>query len=189
MAQFYAALWVAIEGWQHCSLSDPLIDELLTHPAFERNIHLLRRFRNGVYHYQRDLINERLLGFMREGEHAVHWAFLVHAEFQRVIWEMTHPAGLTLSLQTELAGSLRELIGWLPDGIAEAAPHDADIRYSEVMAMIPIENRSSPEAEKLIDAVETYRSTARKADQDWRAYKRSLLEALKTSRLQSLESP
>ncbi len=52
MVQWYAALWVAIDGWRECPLSDDAVDELLTHAAFEHNLQLLRRFRNGVYHYQ-----------------------------------------------------------------------------------------------------------------------------------------
>jgi hypothetical protein len=82
MLQFYAALWVSVEGWRKCPLSDETVDELLTNAAFEENVQLLRRFRNGVYHYQPDLINERLLAFLHEGEHAVTWAFLLHDEFK-----------------------------------------------------------------------------------------------------------
>ena len=52
MLHFYSALWVAIEAWRECPLTDETIDELLTDPAFEKNVQLLRRFRNGVYHYQ-----------------------------------------------------------------------------------------------------------------------------------------
>ena len=83
------------------------MDELLTDPAFERNVHLLRRFRNGVYHYQRDLLNERLLAFLREGEHTVPWAFLLHSEFKRVLWRLAHPPGIPLCVQDELAAMIR----------------------------------------------------------------------------------
>ena len=93
MLHFYSALWVAIEAWRECPLTDETIDELLTDPAFEKNVQLLRRFRNGVYHYQPDLINERVVAFFREGEHAATWAFLLHIEFKRVVWEMAHPPG------------------------------------------------------------------------------------------------
>ena len=122
MLQFYAALWVAVEGWRKCPLSNETVDELLTDPAFEQNVQLLRRFRNGVYHYQSDLISERLLTFLRQGEHAVTWAFLLHDEFKRVVWEMAHPRGLDPTLQSELADTIQGIIGWLPSDMAEAAP-------------------------------------------------------------------
>ncbi|MBI3049128.1 MAG: hypothetical protein HYY76_12550 [Acidobacteria bacterium] len=136
MLQFYAALWVAVEGWRACPLSDQTVDELLTDPAFEQNVQLLRRFRNGVYHYQPDLINERLLAFLREGEHAVTWAFLLHDEFKRVVWEMAHPPGLSPAVQGELADAVERLVGWLPNDIPEAAPHRADDQHREVAEMI-----------------------------------------------------
>lgn len=117
-------------------MSDQTVDELLTDPAFEQNVQLLRRFRNGVYHYQPDLINERLLAFLREGEHAVTWAFLLHDEFKRVVWEMAHPPGLSPAVQGELADAVERLVGWLPNDIPEAAPHRADDQHREVAEMI-----------------------------------------------------
>ena len=82
MVQWYAALWVAIEGWRVCRLSDATVDELLNDSAFEPNMHLLRRFRNAVYHYQDTLTDDRLGGFLHEATNTVPWAFLVHSEFQ-----------------------------------------------------------------------------------------------------------
>ena len=123
MLHFYSALWVAIEAWRKCPLTDETIDELLTDPAFEQNVQLLRRFRNGVYHYQPDLINERVLAFFREGEHAAIWAFLLRGEFKRVVWEMAHPPGINPKSQDELADAIHGIVGWLPADIAEAAPH------------------------------------------------------------------
>jgi hypothetical protein len=44
---FYASLFVVIEGWRDLRLSDVEIDELLR----SDNTELLRRFRNGVFHF------------------------------------------------------------------------------------------------------------------------------------------
>ena len=168
MVQYLAALWVAIEGWRQCPLTDPMVDELLTHPAFERNLQLLRRFRNGVYHYQKDLINERLLAFLKEGERTIPWAFLVHYEFRRVLWELACPQSLPPDLQEELTAILRQVIGWLPSDIIEAYDHHAARRHREVAEMIlKHSSGDTPEATDLLAAAEQLRSAAHQAEAEW----------------------
>lgn len=186
MIQWYAALWVAIEGWRACPLSDATIDELLTHAAFNRNIELLRRLRNGVYHYQQDLINERLLAFLRECEHTVPWAFLLHSEFKRVLWQVAHPQGVASNIQEEMAEVIQGIVGWLPSDIAEAAPHDAARRHREAAEMIlKGGSRDTQHASDLLDAVKHLRSTAHQAEADWTKRKRALIESLKEQKRDS----
>jgi hypothetical protein len=183
MLHFYSALWVAIEAWRSCPLTDETIDELLTDPAFEQNVRLLRRFRNGVYHYQPDLINERVLAFLREGEHAVIWAFLLHDEFKRVVWEMAHPSGISPNLQDELEDAIEGIVGWLPEEIAEAAPHRAGKRHRETAEMIMKSGgRNTAEARALLAAVNHARSVAHEVSSDWTRQKRAMIEALKSQR-------
>jgi hypothetical protein len=180
MLQFYAALWVAIEGWRECPLSDETVDELLTDAAFEENVQLLRRFRNGVYHYQPDLINERLLAFLHEGEHAITWAFLLHDEFKRVVWEVAHPPGVSPDVQGKLADAIRDIVGWLPSDILEAAPHEAAVRYREVADMIlKSGSLNTKHSRDLLDAVNQLRSAAYEANAGWTQEKRAMIEALK----------
>lgn len=180
MIQFYAALWVAVEGWQKCPMSDDTIDELLTDRAFEQNVQLLRRFRNGVYHYQSDLINERLLAFLREGEHAITWAFLLHDEFKKVVWEMAHPTGVTPELQRDLAEGICGIVGWLPTDIPEAAPHQAAECYREAAEMIMKHgSRDTSHARDLLDAGNHLQFVARESSAGWTQQKRAMIEALK----------
>jgi Resolvase, N terminal domain len=61
MSYWYGGLYVVIEGWQELSLSDAVIDATLQSP----NVDLLRRYRNGVFHFQRDYNDERFLAFMQ----------------------------------------------------------------------------------------------------------------------------
>lgn len=180
MAQWYAALWVAIEGWIESPLSDPVVDELLTDCDFQQNLKLLRRFRNGVYHYQKTLINNRLLGFLREGTSTVPWAFLVHSEFKRVLWELVHPNTVPHGLQAALADEIRQIVGWLPSGIPEAAPHEAAQRYREVVALILKDGRGdTAEAKDLMEAVAQLRFAASEAETGWASSKRKMIDSLK----------
>lgn len=50
MCLWYGMLFVVVEGWEEAGLSDPEIDGLLRSP----NVPLLQRFRNGMFHFQRE---------------------------------------------------------------------------------------------------------------------------------------
>ena len=79
MSYWYAALYVVIEGWQELGLKDDKIDTFLDSP----NISLLRRYRNGVFHFQSDYYDERFLGFIRDGIKCVEWIRNLNLEFGR----------------------------------------------------------------------------------------------------------
>lgn len=180
MLQFYAALWVVAEGWRECPLSDETVDELLNDPAFEANVRLLRRLRNSVYHYQSDLICQRLLAFLREGEYTVTWAFLLHDEFKRVLWEVAHPPHVNLELQSQLAEGIRSIVGWLPCDIPEAAPNGAAVRYREIAEMVLTNGtRNTDHGRGLVDAANQFRSAAHQAAAGWTQQKRAMIDALK----------
>jgi hypothetical protein len=48
LGYWYAGLYVVIEGWKELKLNDPEIDKLLD----SRYVDLLRKFRNGMFHFQ-----------------------------------------------------------------------------------------------------------------------------------------
>lgn len=180
MAQWYAALWVSIEAWRESGLSDPLVDELLGDPTFDANLKLLRRFRNGVYHYQASLIDDRLTGFLADASKTVPWAFLVHEEFKRVVWEVSHPMDLPIDFQAQIAAGVRDVVGWLPTDIVEAAPSKAALRYREVAELILSDGRrDTKEATALLDAVENLRTVAHESKAGWTAQKRAMIDSLK----------
>lgn len=70
MSFWYGELYVVVEGFQDLKLSDPTIDPLLASP----NLALLKRYRNGVFHYQRDYFDDRFLDFMQKGKSSAAWA-------------------------------------------------------------------------------------------------------------------
>lgn len=77
MSYWYAALYVVVEGWRELSLEDGQLDQLLAHPYIE----LLRRYRNGVFHYRRRYWDERLLTLIREGAASARWVGELHQAF------------------------------------------------------------------------------------------------------------
>jgi len=78
MSYWYGGLYVVTEGWQELGLSDPEIDSLLT----SEHVDLLRRYRNGCFHFQADYFDERFRDFIaRQG--SVGWISSLHEAFSR----------------------------------------------------------------------------------------------------------
>jgi hypothetical protein len=68
MSYWYGGLYVVVEGWRKLRLSDPKIDALLT----SQNVNLLKRYRNGIFHFQKNYLDERFIEFM-ESQDSVPW--------------------------------------------------------------------------------------------------------------------
>jgi hypothetical protein len=83
MSYWYAGLYVVIEGWQELHLSDSVIDGLLQSP----NVKLLRRYRNGVFHFQSDYNDQRFEEFMTQGTDEVAWVRVLNEQFGRYFLE------------------------------------------------------------------------------------------------------
>jgi hypothetical protein len=70
MSYWYGTLYIVVEGWQQLKLRDAVVDKLL---AADRNVYLLKRYRNGVFHYQQNYFDDRFIGFISEGQKIVSW--------------------------------------------------------------------------------------------------------------------
>jgi hypothetical protein len=79
MSYWYGALYVVIEGWHDLKLHDEEIDELISSP----NINLLKRYRNGVFHFQKKFIDARFMDLMLAGTESVFWVRGLHKAFRR----------------------------------------------------------------------------------------------------------
>lgn len=96
LCYWYAALYVVVEGWQELKLADTEIDALLTSP----NVDLLRRFRNGVCHYQRNYSDPRFLDLM-QAQGVVPWVRPLNQAFGRYFFlNLASTDGATLCTPT-----------------------------------------------------------------------------------------
>lgn len=84
MSLWYSQLYVVVEGWRELALADGRIDDLLKSP----NTDLLKRYRNGVCHFQKDYIDARFSSFMMEGKNTAEWVRMLNGEFGR--WFLAH---------------------------------------------------------------------------------------------------
>ena len=67
MSYWYGGLYVVCEGWQELGLSDPKVDALLANPTLD----LLKRYRHGAFHFQRDYFDSRFMEFQAEQKSAI----------------------------------------------------------------------------------------------------------------------
>ena len=80
MCLWYGMLYVVVEGWQEAKLSDPEVDRLLSSP----NTELLRRFRNGMFHFQRDYwLPSKFATFFEPKSKTVEWVRALTTEIRR----------------------------------------------------------------------------------------------------------
>lgn len=70
MSYWYGGLYVLIEGWQELGLKDKKIDSLLSE---SENVNLLRRYRNGVFHFHKEYFDKKYTELISEGNNCVEW--------------------------------------------------------------------------------------------------------------------
>ena len=117
LTYYYGSLYVVIEAWQQLKLRNPLIDFLLEHQ--QGIISLLRRFRNGAFHYQEELENPKTLQLFQTGEKHVLLIHLLHDSFVRYYWEWLENLPGTEAQQKDLREQVAAFVGWLPHTIAD----------------------------------------------------------------------
>jgi hypothetical protein len=79
MCLWYGMLFVVIEGWQEAKLADAEVDRLLTSP----NVLLLRRFRNGMFHFQKEQWLSPKLSDFCGSKDSVVWVRTLTKELRR----------------------------------------------------------------------------------------------------------
>jgi hypothetical protein len=78
LSYWYTALYVVIEGWKRLRFQDAEIDVLLTSP----NVEHLKRYRNGVCHFQPQYLDDRFQGMMGSPD-SVQWVRNLNSAFGR----------------------------------------------------------------------------------------------------------
>jgi hypothetical protein len=111
-AHWYGSLYVVVEGWDSLELKDPVIDSLLQHPSGFK--HLLRRFRNGSFHYRPALLDEKILDLLRQGDEHVYWVRALHDEFIRFFREWLTSFKGEQQESDDLQVAAKDLLGVLP---------------------------------------------------------------------------
>lgn len=112
MAHYYGALYVLIEGWETIAFRDPIIEQLLSHQSGFKE--LLRRFRNATFHYQPELLDDRLLGLLKRKEEHVEWVVALHDEFLRFFRELIESFKGSNDQKEEFQKAIKSILGYIP---------------------------------------------------------------------------
>ncbi|MDQ2070483.1 hypothetical protein [Natronospira bacteriovora] len=110
--QFFASMYVAIEGWQELKLQDSEIDRLLM--KHQQGVALLKRARNAVYHFQKEMYGDKMVGFAEEiGRDG--WVLDLYHEFVRFLAEYPKRVCPFEEKQDHFAHQFYEILGWEPE--------------------------------------------------------------------------
>ncbi len=83
ISYWYGGLYVVIEGWKELALQDDAVNSLLDSP----NVGILRRYRHGVFHFQKEYYDKRFTEFMTEGQNCVVWVRQLRKAFSNYFLE------------------------------------------------------------------------------------------------------
>jgi len=113
VSQWYGSLYVVIEGWKELKLEDKFINKLLN--EHQDLIEILRRYRNCVYHFQPELLDKRIIDFVKTEKNISLWLNLIHNQFIRYFsYQLTKLPG-NKRQKSGIKIALKQLIGWIPE--------------------------------------------------------------------------
>ena len=112
-AHWLAALHVVLEGWKKLQYKDDKIAKLLS--LYPENEAVLRRCRNAVYHFQAEILDERIGALLSDANEAFAWSLALHFEFQRFLVDFPHGVSPSREENKMLASEMALCIGWWPD--------------------------------------------------------------------------
>ncbi len=168
ISQFYASLYVVVEGWKDLKLKDSLIDNLLDNEL----VKLLKRYRNSVYHYQPKMLEDRYMAFLKKSETTAEWTSHLHTEFCYFYMKLLYSFEGSPEQLMEFIKFAKENVGWLPKGEASGAIFNGMEKTNKVKRMLYQYRDTSSTAAKdlcktIVDLNKIARQT-RKRDLQWK---------------------
>jgi hypothetical protein len=169
-----ASLYVVIEGWETAKFSDPIIHALLGQSNYKE---MLRKLRNGTFHYQPSLIPQKFIDFFQSSDVTL-WLITLHEEFCRCLRDWLD----TISGQTHLKNEIREgvadIIGWIPLRPAELELKALRNKFDEIEARLDASGSNSVAAQELRAFLSQYDVAVKQTADAVRASRRNLLAKL-----------
>ena len=122
LAHWLASLYVVAEGWQEIGIPDPVISDLIA--KYDDYYQLMRRFRNGVYHFQHKPLSVKLTDFLNPQSEGTLWAEALLFEFKRF---------LVSTVPDDADGEEMKLtIGWWPSDFLVRVKAVRGKKYGEI---------------------------------------------------------
>ena len=148
---WYGSLFVVIEGWEALKLKDDTINDLLVEHDNLKS--LLRRYRNGVYHFQPKLLDNRFIAFGQTRDNSYLWAKLLHEEFVRYFSDWLASLPGDQEQKEEIKETIERIIGWVPENTFNDRIRSLShlIQVSEVMIKDDEETQAGNEFKDIIE--------------------------------------
>lgn len=119
VCHWLAAEYVVLEGWKELNQKDDRIDLLIS--LYPEHCEALRRCRNAVYHFQKEMLDGRIRQILNDENEELKWTIALHFEFQRFLFTFPYRCRGTLKEKQELEQEIKRCIGWLPTDIISAS--------------------------------------------------------------------
>ena len=167
-----------IEGWEKAQFKDPVVDSVIGVSNYKD---VLRRLRNGMFHYQPEIIPQKLTEFFKSSD-APLWLYFLHEEFCR--WLRDHvemverSARLSPQQSQEWREDFAELVGWLPPRPAEEQLTALRKRCEEIEAELDASGSTSESAQDLRASLRAYDVAANQTAELVRQCRRNQLAKL-----------
>jgi len=110
-SQWLASLSVVVEGWCSLKESDKEIYELLS--VYEDYVLTIKRCRNAVYHYQKNILDKRVEKAVSDKE-LITWAGALLDEFIRFLYIYPFKDHGICEESLHLQKEYLDLVGWIP---------------------------------------------------------------------------
>lgn len=173
-----ASLYVVIEGWETAEFKDPLIDALL---KISDCRDLLRRLRNGTFHFQPSLTPAKLVGFL-QAEETLIWLWMIHEEFCRWLRDVSdtveRDARMSSEETKEWRDSFSALVGRLPARPGEQILAGIREKCDKIRAILATDNGNTESAQDLRASLGLYDVAVKQTAHGEREYRRELLARL-----------
>jgi|GEM_PF-1036526 len=170
-----ASLYVVIEGWERTKFKDSVVDALLGVSNYKD---VLRRLRNGTFHYQSVLISEKVVGFFQSPDVTL-WLHFLHEEFCRWLRDCAETIESVARMSPEQAQEWQkdfaDLIGWLPLRPAEETFRDLKKKCDEIEAELDSSGSTSEAALDLRASLPLYDKAVKETAALVREYRRDRL--------------
>jgi hypothetical protein len=173
-----ASLYVVIEGWETAKFKDPIVDALLGISNYKD---VLRRLRNGTFHYQTEIVSQKVIDFFQSPE-VILWLCFLHQELCRWLRDFveTVERGALLSPEQtqEWRDNFADLIGWLPLRPAEREQQALKKKCEDIEAILDASGSTTEAAIDLRVSLGLYDAAVKKTAVGVRAFRRETLAKL-----------
>ena len=173
-----ASLYVVIEGWETAKFKEPIIDALLGVSNYKG---VLRRLRNGAFHYQQELISKKIIEFFQSPD-VTPWLYFLHEEFCRRLRDFVETVARSARFSPEQAQEWHEdfahLIGWLPLRPAEKELKALRKKFDDIENELDASGSTSEAAQDLRASLSQYDTAVKKTEESIKEYRRNQLAKL-----------